>query len=201
MMAAWLDEGAFAEKLRWTNRFTQGSADEGGISAAAMPASLPVIQAARKLKPPIRPKTSSVSPQMCTPGACLDSSVARSTEVSGTPPPVTSALEYPACPATGSAYRVRSATSALRSSLRSSASDRRSGTPASAASACASRAGRCSRRRLSTSPLPPEVSRAFQTDSSSPLQLTSNWGDGEASAPPPRPASSSPGSRVIGMVT
>ena len=83
------------------------SAADRALFAALIPASLPLVQAHRKLKPPMRPKTSHTSPQKNTEGAALDSIVEQSTSSSATPPPVTSALRYPWCPLTSISYFVK----------------------------------------------------------------------------------------------
>lgn len=63
-------------------------------AAAFIPASRPVHHATQKLKPPIRPCTSSTSPHMCTPAIFLLSMLAQSMSLKGTPPPVTSACVW-----------------------------------------------------------------------------------------------------------
>ncbi len=66
------------------------------ISAAPVPAARQVAQAHRKLCPPIGPNASRISPQRNRP-LCGRLSIVRGwTSPSATPPPVTSALAYPA---------------------------------------------------------------------------------------------------------
>jgi len=92
----------------------------------------PLDQAHWKLKPPMRPSTSSTSPAKNRPGQIRLSIVSSLTSVSGTPPAVASAMAKPRSPVISSGIAVTICTSFFRAS--------RGRSPLGGAAACSHRA-------------------------------------------------------------